>query len=109
MVVRAVLTACWVAPLGPSQVAAMASPFFYERLPEEIRTQLRLGVHLFQPAIFILQLLQPGHQRHVHPAKFGAPLVKRRVANAVGPADLRDRDPRLGVLQYCQNMAVGKP
>src|SRR6056297_1163027 len=67
-----------------------------------------LGVHFLQPPILGLKLLEPGHQRGIHAAKLGPPLVKRRAADAVLAAQIRDRRPGLGLLENAQNLVVAE-
>ena len=87
----------------------MASPFFYERLAEQVGAELRLSVHLREASVFVLQLLQPTHQRHVHATELRAPLIKGRGADAMRAAQVGDFHPCLGVLRDRHNLAIGKP
>ena len=70
--------------------------------------QRQIGIHLLQAPVLILELLEPGHQRGSHSAELRASLVERRAADAVLPAQLMDRDARLGLLEDRQDLAVRK-
>ena len=45
------------------------------RRPQEIRAELRFGVHLFQTPILLLQHFHARHQWHVHAAELSPPVV----------------------------------
>jgi hypothetical protein len=86
----------------------MASPLFCQGLRNDLGLQTLLGIHLFQATIFIFQLLHAGHQRGIHAAELGAPLVELGVADAVLAAQLRNRRAALGLLEDGDDLAIGK-
>jgi len=86
----------------------MASPFFCERLLEQIGAQLSFGIHLLQPPVFLFQRLHLGHHRGVHAAELAPPLVERGGADAVLTAEIRNRTASLSLLQHANDLAVGK-
>jgi hypothetical protein len=71
------------------------------------RAELRVGVHLLQAPILILQLLELGHHRGIHAAELAAPLVERCRADAVLPAEVRNGGAGLGLLEYGDDLAIG--
>lgn len=77
----------------------MASPFFCHRLLEDLGFEPFLGIHLFETPVLVLKLLQAGHQRRIHAAIFGAPLVERRAAHAVFATQLGHRRTGFGLLE----------
>ena len=74
----------------------MDSPLFCQSLRNDFGLQ---GIHLFQATIFIFQFLHAGHQRGIHAAELGAPLVEGGVADAVLAAQLGDRRATLDLLE----------
>ena len=86
----------------------MALPFFCERLRNDLSLEALLDIHLLEAPVFLLQLLHACHQRGVHAAELGAPLVERGVADAVLAAQLRYRAAGFGLLEDGDDLAVGK-
>src|SRR5690606_6482755 len=68
--------------------------------------ELGVGVHLLQAPVLVLQLLELGHHRRIHATELAAPLVERRRADAVLPAQLRDRCAGLRLLEHGDDPAV---
>lgn len=62
---------------------------FLQRLLDDLGLEPFLGVHLLQAAVLLLQLLEPGHQRGVHPTVLRPPLVEGGPAHPMLPAQLR--------------------
>ena len=87
----------------------MALEFFCEGLRDDVGFDLGFDIQLFEPPIFLFQLLHPSHQRGVHPAELRSPFVECCRADPVLPAQFRYRDPGLRLLQYRQDLAVRKP
>lgn len=67
-----------------------------------------IGVHLLQPPIFVLQLLELGYQRRIHAAELAAPLIERCRADAVFAAQLRHWRAGLGLFEHGDDLAVGE-
>jgi hypothetical protein len=65
--------------------------------------------HPLQPAVLILQRLQPLRLRHFQPAEPGFPFVEDRRADAVLAANLRRRNPGLLLPQYRNNLLFREP
>ena len=86
----------------------MASEFFCECFRDNVGLDLRLDAELLEPTVLLLELLHPGHQRHVHAAVLTAPLVERRRTDPMLPAQVRHRRSGLRVLQHRQDLAVRK-
>jgi hypothetical protein len=53
--------------------------------------QRLIGADALQPAILVLERPHLGDVADFHPAELGLPLVKRRLADAVPPADVFSR------------------
>ena len=70
----------------------MALPLFFESIRDDLMLELFFGVHFFEPSIFIFKGFYVGHERGVHAAKLGAPLVECGGANAVLAAKLGQGD-----------------
>src|SRR5690606_11174572 len=87
----------------------MASPLFLERLRHNLGLAPLLDVHLAQPGVLGFQLLHARHQRHVHAAVLGAPLVERSRADAQLPAKLGYCQARLHALERLNDLAVREP
>ena len=86
----------------------MALQLSHEGFLADLGLDALFGVHLLQPAVLILELLEPGHQRSIHAAELRATLVARRAGDAVLPAQLGDRNARLGLLEDRQDLVVRK-
>jgi hypothetical protein len=86
-----------VTATAPS-LAEMAPPFFCERLRYDLGFETLFGIHLLEAPVFLLQLLHACHQRRIHAAEPGAPLVERGIADAVLAAQLRHRAAGFGLL-----------
>ena len=61
----------------------MASPLFCHGFLDDFGFEALFGVHFFEAPVFVFQFAQPSHQRCVHAAELGAPLVERGRADAV--------------------------
>jgi len=85
----------------------MALPLFCEGLGDDLNFEAFFGVHLLQAFVLFLQLLHPGHERGVHAAKLGSPLVERGRAHAVFAAQLGDVEAGLGLLEDGDDLTVG--
>lgn len=94
--------------LGPSRVGEMASPFFCESLLDDLGLEALLGIHLLEPAILFLQLLEARHQGGVHAAELGALLVEGGAANPVLTAQIRYGNARFGLLENGQDLAIAE-
>jgi hypothetical protein len=77
---------------------------FFESLRDNISLDLRLDVELRKPSVLPLELLHPGHQRHVHTAEFAPPPVERRQTDPVLSIQIRHRRPSLRLLQHRQDL-----
>ena len=66
----------------------MALPIFFYRLFADIRDQLLLGIHLFKPTVFFLQLFESLDHGGIHTTVFGPPFLELRTADAVFSADI---------------------
>lgn len=87
----------------------MALPLFCHCFLDDFDFELFLGVHFLQSAVFIfLQFFESSHQRGVHSAKLGPSLVEGGAANAVLPAQLRDRRSGLSLFKNGDNLAIGE-
>jgi hypothetical protein len=86
----------------------MALPFFCECLRDDLGLEALFDVHFLEVPVFLFQLLDPCHQRGIHAAELGAPLVERVVADAVLAAQLRYWAAGLGLLQDGDDLAVSK-
>src|SRR5436309_2662022 len=95
-------------PIAPSPAAEMALPFFCERLRDNLGLETLLRVHLLQAPILVFELLHAGHQRRIHAAELGAPLVEGCRTHAMFAAQLGDRGACLGLLEDGDDLAVGK-
>lgn len=58
--------------------------------------------------IFVFLLLHAGHQRGIHTAELGAPLIERGAADAMLAAQLRNWRSALGLLEDGNDLAIGK-
>lgn len=85
----------------------MALPLFCEGLGDDFGFKAFFGVHLFQALVLLFKLLHAGHQRGIHAAELGAPLVERRRAHAMLPAQFWDGATGLGLLQDGEDLADG--
>jgi hypothetical protein len=65
-----------------------------------------LGIHLLEPPVLVFEFLEASHQGGIHAAELAAPLVKRGRADAVFPAQFRDRAAALGLLENGDDLAV---
>lgn len=95
-------------PTAPSPAAEMALPLFCECLRNDLGLEALLGIHLLEAPVLVLELLHARHERRVHAAELGPPLVERGVADAVLAAQLRDRAAAFGLLEDGDDLAVGK-
>jgi len=86
----------------------MALPFFCQRLRDDLGLEALFDVHLLEAPVFLFQFLHACHQRGVHAAELGAPLVERGVVDAVLPAQLWYWAAGLGLLENGDDLAVGK-
>ena len=82
---------------------------FFQRLRHDLRFQLLFRVHLLQPRILELQLLQTLHVGQIHAAILGAPFVKARVAHAVLAAQLGHRHAGLRFLKNLKYLTLFEP
>src|SRR5438094_2998770 len=94
-------------PIAPSPAAEMALPFFCERLRDNLGLETLLRVHLLQAPVLVFELLHASHQRRIHAAELGAPLVESCRAHAMFAAQFRDRGACLGLLEDGDDLAVG--
>ncbi len=85
----------------------MALPLFCESLGDDFSFKTLFGVHLFQALVFLFKLLHAGHQRGIHAAEFGAPLVERSRAHSMLAAQFWNWGTGLGLLQDGEDLAVG--
>ena len=79
---------------------------FFLAPPSRSRPWLLLDVHLAQPGVLGLQLLHARHQRYVHAAVLGAPLVERGRADDQLPAQLRNGKASLHALDRFNDLAI---
>ena len=86
----------------------MASPLFFGNLRSQLGFEFLLDIHLAQPDVLSLQLFYPYHQRYVHPAKFGSPLVERRRVDVQFSTQCRHRKAGLDALDSLNDRAVRK-
>ena len=86
----------------------MALEFFCEGFRNDVGLNLRLDIQLLEPAVLLLQLLHPRHQRGVHATELGPPFLERGRADAVLTAQIRHRSAHLGLLEDGQNLAVAE-
>src|SRR5476649_1806701 len=84
----------------------MALPLFCEGLGDDLSFEAFFGVHLFQALVLFLQLLHTGHERGVHAAKLGSPLVERGRAHAMFAAQFGDGGAGLGLLEDGDDLTV---
>lgn len=75
---------------------------------QRFHVQHRLGQELFQLGVLGFQLLEPAGLRHLHPAELRSLGVKRRVTEAVLPAQLLDCHAGLGLLQEPDDLLFHK-
>src|SRR5699024_2808256 len=92
----------------PSLDVEMALELSLDDLLANLGLDPLLGVHLLQPAVLGLELLEAGHQRGIHAAELGSPLVERRTAHAVLAAQVGNRGAGLGLLEYGEDLVVAK-
>ena len=86
----------------------MALQLSLKRLLAKLCLNPFFSVHLLQAGVFSLQLFQALHQRSIHTAVFGTPLINQRRAYTVLARQVGDRNTRLMLLQDRQNLAVGE-
>lgn len=84
----------------------MASPLFCHGFLDDFGFEALFGVHFFKPSVFFLQLTQAGHQRGIHAAELGAPLIERGRTDAMLTAQLWRRGSSLGLLEDGDDLAV---
>src|SRR5690606_13604122 len=92
----------------PSHVGEMASALFCESLRDDLRLDLLLDVHLAQSPVLLFELLHASHERSVHAAKLGSPLVERCRADTQFTTELGDCQARLCSLECVDDLAVGE-
>ena len=92
----------------PSRVGEMASPLFCESLRDDLSLEFFLDIHLAKPLVLLLQLLHARHERCIHAAELGPPLVKRCRADAEFSAELWDRQTGFCSLECINDLAVGE-
>jgi len=83
----------------------MALPLFFERLADDLRFELLLGIHFLQPGIFLRKFLQPLHVRYIHAAVLGSPFIKTGAAHAVLAAQLGHRNAGFGFFKDLNYLA----
>src|SRR6188768_2764154 len=71
--------------------------------------QMRLRQQLLELGVLSLRLAQPRGFASLHAAELGTPLVERRIAEPVLPAQLLDCHARLGLPQEPDDLLVGEP
>jgi len=81
-----------------------ASPLFCQRFLHRVRFELHVGVHLLEPGVLGLQLLDAFEHRRIHAAVLAAPLVKRRSTDAILAADVRHFQPGVLLLEDGHNL-----
>ena len=86
----------------------MASPLFCHGFLDDLGLHALFGVHLLQAPVLVLQLLQAGHQRSIHAAVLGAPLVERGTADAMLAAQIGRWSAHLRLLENGDDLTVGK-
>ena len=86
----------------------MASPLFGESLRDNLGLELFLDIHLAQSQVLLLQLLHACHERCIHAAELGPPLVKSRRADSQFATQLGDGQPGLCPLEYVDDLAIGE-
>ena len=84
----------------------MASPLFLQGLLDDLGLEAFFGIHLLEPPVLVFEFLEAGHQGGVHAAKLTAPFVERGRADAVFPAEFRNRAAALGLLEHGDDLAV---
>lgn len=67
----------------------MPTPFC-RGLSDAFCLEARLGIHLLETAVFVLQFLEAGHEGIIHPAKFGSPVLEGGRADAMLAAEFWD-------------------
>src|SRR4051794_9043441 len=86
-----------------------ASEVFCQHLAQRRRVQHLLRQQLLEPAVLLLERLQAPRLRDLEPAVLRAPGVERRITDAVPPADLGPRQPRLVLLQHADDLLLAEP
>jgi len=84
----------------------MASPLFLQGLLNDFSLQAFFCVHLLEPTVLLFEFLEPGHQGSVHATELAPPFVKRCGADAMLPAEFRNRAAALCLLEYGDDLTV---
>src|SRR5262249_39734793 len=89
-------------------VCVRASELFCQRLLEYAFVERKVGYQSFQPRVLLLELLQSSHLTRRQTAVLGAPPIEGRLADAVLPAQLVNRDSCLCLLYGIHDLLVRK-
>ncbi len=81
---------------------------FRESFRNDVGLDLHLDIELLEPAVLLLQLLHPRHQRGVHATELGTPFAERGRADAVLTTQIRHRGAHLGLLEDRKDLAVAE-
>ena len=84
----------------------MAGLLFCEVLGGDFGLEFFFDVHLLESAVLFLELFHPGDQGRIHAAELGAPLVKRRRADADLTAQIGHRQTCFYALERMHDLAV---
>lgn len=91
----------------PSRTAGQASGLFSEDVVEDGLIQRRIGDDLLQPAILLLELLDPPRLGHAHAALMLLPVVERRLADRELSAELGYGGTLFGLPEHLRDLLVG--
>src|SRR5690606_15123901 len=92
----------------PAHCVRQRLEFFFDGIFERRMHQAQLGVHLLQPGILDLKLLDTLELARAHPAVAGLPLVVGRRADAMFSANILNLLPGLHLIQDTDDLSLGK-
>src|SRR5665213_518603 len=99
-------------PLWPGIRPALtqrALPFFSEEIFQRRVVEHGIGQQPLQLGVLVLERPQLPGLADVHTAILGLPLVDARIAHAMLAAQIGDRDARLVLFQYPDDLVFGEP